>query len=516
MRIKFRVALFLAVLWSSLVASLPVARAADAPPDAAVWSEYSLGEATNLKALVRVKQIASLADSDWLQIEITNNGTAAKIKDFSIEVPAAFGNRSTSSLVSVPTIGVASARPNMRSIGYTIPVGKFNTAEPGVQAARVFGSPPADLSADLPVTARIIFKLVLDDGRTIATPSEGVTIQFTWTSPKGAQLDSLQKELVALLAKTVRGNGPPSPDAVGGAHFSPYLSRTENARLSSLLQMPAVTKAVTLDQALATLKQRELDDSLLEDPYNWFMWMVDAQWPHDPALIAFYRDAIVNRGDGAIMELFSPMPGIWDDSFVELLVKGLEARALRLANPPVPAPARGRPGTTSPPPPHMTYSTEDVFEDGFNVLDRHYAAWAKDESIPPRLSKAVLTAYPSLTGNTSSGAPLGSQTFSNAMMLLGHTHDRAMIAILRPFLSNKTVDGNGVESLKHTPLRVCEMAANAIYALLGEPPPYMGMEPGVGNFPPGPYAEWDEWDQQNAALAQRLDAMPKDEKPPAP
>jgi hypothetical protein len=496
-------AIFLAVVWSGWAKVCPVVRAAETASDGVEWNEYVLGEDNGLKAIARVKQMASLADADWLEIEITNNGTAGKIRDYSLKAPATFGTSSTSDMVYGTNVGIASEKPNMRSIGYTIPAGESMTAAPGLRAARIFGA----TTKDLPVSATLSFSLVLDDGRSVRTPEGGVPITFTWTKPPAARTADLQKELAALLAKTVPEEGTIPAGAGRNKLFSIYLSQAENARLSLLLLMPDVTQVVTLEQALSTLKQCEVDDYLIDrtdGPYGPFMQMVSEQWGHDPALIAFYQEALVSRSSVAIMELCIPMGGVWDDSFIEPLVAGVEARA----QPPAKTTTPGRRRPT----PRPTYGAAIVFDDDLMLLNRHYSSWAKNPSIATRLSNAVLTAYPALTGNGGTDAQLGSQHLSVAMTQLALTHDRAMIAVLRPFLTNETVSELGILSDHNTPLRVSEIAANSIAELLGEPEPYFGSFSNAGVSDPGPNPVWEEWDKKNAELAKHVEALLKDGK----
>ena len=135
-------------------------------------------------------------------------------------------------------------------------------------------------------------------------------------------------------------------------------------------------------------------------------------------------------------------------------------------------------------------------------MDRHYASWNHDASIAPRLSKAVLQFSPAPT-------PGGMYSWADMLAL---THDRGMIAVLRPFLSDKTIDEFTSRSasmpLGRTPMRYSELAANGICRLLGESimfNPYERAAAPAG----GPYPEWVEWDKKIAALQRRLDALGK-------
>ena len=138
-----------------------------------------------------------------------------------------------------------------------------------------------------------------------------------------------QQELCALLAKTspdsVHTNSPTVFQRDGD--FSPYLTQPENERLVKLLRDPEIASVVTREQVLAAIKQRQMDDSWPGFQYNALMDLVNRRWPHDPIMIAFYHEALATRGEAAIMDLFSPLPGIWDDSLLEPVVQVIEKNA---------------------------------------------------------------------------------------------------------------------------------------------------------------------------------------------
>jgi len=147
--------------------------------------------------------------------------------------------------------------------------------------------------------------------------------------PPPAQLEAEQHELCALLAKaspnSLNTNSSVAPRR--DEDFSSYLTRPENDRLVKLLRDPEVAKMVTREQVLAAVKQRQLDDSLPGFQYNALMDLVNQRWPHDAAVIAFYREALATRGEVAIFDLLSPSPGIWDDSLLEPVIHMMEKNA---------------------------------------------------------------------------------------------------------------------------------------------------------------------------------------------
>ncbi len=333
-------------------------------------------------------------------------------------------------------------------------------------------------------------------------------------------LKTEQQELCALLAKT-------SPDSVHtnlpnfsrrGGDFSPYLTQPENDRLVKLLRDPEVAIVVTREQVLAAIKQRQLDDSLPGFQFTALMDLVNRRWPHDATVISFYREALATRGEIAIMDLFSPLPGIWDDSLLEPVIEMIEKNA-STATTVYKAAA----------PKQVSWI---VIENALSVLDRHYSLWATNTTIPPRLSKSVLTIFPSLT-NTSVNPQLKGQMWCNAVWMLSESHDPAMVSVLRPYLEEKDLaDDPGGLGDGITTMRICDKAARAINSLLNlklEFPRsdmllFGGREvlkngtnvilwkshgaAGV-NMWSGTDPVWKEWDKKIAELNQILDALPK-------
>lgn len=100
----------------------------------------------------------------------------------------------------------------------------------------------------------------------------------------------------------------------------------------------------------------------------------------------------------------------------------------------------------------------------------------------------------------------------NAVHMLAGTHDPSMIAVLRPFLKDRVVAGDGRMWLDRTPVRACDQAAIAIASLLGDKHfadgGIMASGAGIRNVRVS-YPKWDEWDQKIAELQKRLDALPK-------
>ena len=337
--------------------------------------------------------------------------------------------------------------------------------------------------------------LVLSGGLIIARADETNT---------NADVKAQQEELSALLMKAAPNTYSPIPPAPrhGEEEFSPYLAPSENKRLLELLRDPAVSKVVTRELALAAIKQRQLDHSLGGFQFDALMDIVNARWRSDPVVIAFYREALETRGDTAVSDLWSPQPGIWDDSLVEPVVRLIERAATNSVK-------------------------EFVIGNALMALDGHYDAWATNASIPPRLSKAVLEDCSNLT-NTLVRPQLG-LGWCNSVQMLAETHDPAMVCSLRPFLKQKDLayDPGGLGD-GFTTMRICDEAAEAINQLLDLKinfrPSDMYLIGGHDVFTNGTTVTiwqeepkdrtwsgydpaWKDWDEKIADMEKRLDAL---------
>jgi hypothetical protein len=425
-----------------------VAAAGQAPSVAAGFHEHVLGDSNGLKVVAWARSEARFGDEDWLQIEIINSGRAATIKAAAVDAPAqSNASFNSSNILSSLTLGIPSGDRAKGPVIYTLPAGRYVTRAPGILA----GTHLRLRATPVDVTMRLALKLSLDDGRSFATSAPS-PIAFRWVPPSPERLDALRRQAVALLERAIPGESQLSP--------------VEAAQMHALLQDLTTAQGVTVELALAALAQRQREGSFR---FSEVTGLVCRRWPNDPKVIGFYRDALVARGAEGLADLASTGACLWDASFVEPVIKILEA---------------ADPG----------YS---VLSNGLMVLDRRYASWSQDSSIPPRLSRSVLNAQPVAMPNG----------MYNWMDLLALAHDRAMIAVLRPFLADRTIDQFTSQSSNMpggvTPMRYSELAANAICRLLAEP---IMFDPWKRAAAPrgGPYPEWAEWDRKIAALQERL------------
>lgn len=323
--------------------------------------------------------------------------------------------------------------------------------------------------------------------------------------------------LVTLMTVVPAESGGAQTEGVTEAIFGPQAAEVLPLSLSpsgpplAPIQVQLSSKeTITLEQSLSAIEAHLQNPTFPSHPAV-PMQAVNERWPQNPLVIAFFLKAIANRSDEAIEDL-RRMPNVWDESFVEPVVKAIESAAMAVLPDELSAfgQTRGAPITIS---------------SGLNLLAMHYPAWSKDTTIAPRLSRAVLTAYPALNARAASesanratqgpkpGWEPSSHNFYHAMMLLVLTSDRAMIAVLRPFLANKEIGAGGGYNSRRVPFRVCDLAANGIFQLLGEELLFPTGEPSAGSAglrnPQSSYPEWSDRDEKIAALEKRLSVLPK-------
>jgi len=423
-----------------------------------------LAENDGLKAIIRIKTPANLAEADWLQIEILNSGPPGRIKQADLQGPSKRAGSSFSSndLYGV-TFGTWTTRNdlNIYSVGNTLPAGRYTTSTPGAFASTHYGLPKSNTDYTMNVT----LKLELEDGRSLTMQKPGVPLSFTWTRPAAGQIQTLQKQAEDLLAKAMIS--------------ATALSASELSVFRTMLMTEETSRTITRDKALAALKQRQIEGT---SRFEEVMALVYSKWNTDPVVVAFYLDALRTRGPEALSDLTRFSVTAWDNSFLEPVVHLIEDSA-------------------STPLKSMT------LVNGVRFLNANYPKWSKDLSVPPRLSRAVREIHFAMENQ--SGSP---GAFYNFMDLLVMTHDRAMIWYLRPYLHDRTIDPFTSRSSSMpsgvTPMRYSELAANAISRLLGEPEIFNSWQRAKVSSP-GPYPEWAEWDRKIAVFQQRLDAMPQ-------
>ncbi len=273
-----------------------------------------------------------------------------------------------------------------------------------------------------------------------------LSVTFLSGQEKVSGVSSVSKEVAGKQAELKQLLGKATPGASVGAapdsvkDFSPHLTERENARLFLLLNDSQATEGLTLNQVLMALKQRQLEGSRGSMKSDVLIKILKERWAREPEVRAFFRDALVERGERAVLDLY--ISKVWDKSLIIPMVEAME---------------KGRS-------PMLTHR-------GILLLNEHHNDWASDLGIPPRLSGAVLATFPAVT-NAAVTASLESVSWevSMALGMLWNSRDPAMIPVLRPYLKTKEVKYEGRVKGQHSNMRVCDGVAAGISRLLGDTP----------------------------------------------
>jgi hypothetical protein len=288
------------------------------------------------------------------------------------------------------------------------------------------------------------------------------TIRLQWLRPDTGQVEDLKRQAAFLVRRVFDTTNP----------LSPVLQ----LKLRTLLGMSEVRASLPIDDALAANRRRQQREQSWE--LSELRGVLFDRWQTDPKVVAFYQEALRERGPAAIDDLSERGDPPWDNSLLDPIVSLLE----RISREPSSRP----------------WEQQATMNRALEYLDRTRTRRQDDPAIASRLGAAVLRVMPA-------PGPVHMSTWTS---MLAMTRDRALIKVLRPYLSDSTVvtsqSSNDIWS-GVTPMRYSELAANAICVLLGEPvmfTPWTAAKAPRG----GPYPEWAEWDKQIAALQKRLDS----------
>jgi hypothetical protein len=295
----------------------------------------------------------------------------------------------------------------------------------------------------------------------------------------------------ALVMMAICG-APPAPAAAQQGDLTPFLRRVaagESLSRPELLRMRQILEArvpVTANETLAAMKERQDRGmfSVTDAESSELLKFARQRWPEDAQVAALFRDWLGSFTPETLADLALRADTPWDDQLVEPTVKIIEDAA-------------GAPSVAS----RASYERYLLVDRGLSLLDRHHESWKNSVAIPSRLTKAALQV-----------APLAPAGFYGTVETLKKTHDRGAVDWLRPFLDDKTLDVFTTESSNMpggvTPMRRCDLAANGILNLLGEPEfadPWNRARAPRG----GPYPEWETWDRKIETLRARLAASLK-------
>jgi len=264
--------------------------------------------------------------------------------------------------------------------------------------------------------------LKLADGTVLSTPEQGIEISFNWLYPNKEGFTAMQERLRYLLQ-------------------NPENYVQHGYVVEALLKVPKVAQSLTVEELLYAIAMRQR-------PWNGrdaLVKFVNQHFSNDPKVTDFYLAAL-KRGDWwAAGDLNKFATDVWDDRFIEPLVKMNEQ-------------AKSNPNQ----------------KNVLSVLSRHYSHWKNDPTVAPRLSAALIKCYSVLRAEVNDLDQQQLIYWETPVKLLGMTRDKSAVEMLRPFLGSKAI----VRTFEHDallprltvpiPARVCDITYNAIMTILDQ------------------------------------------------
>ncbi len=402
---------------------------AQLPADLDAWQTIEIGKRRPLTVRLRVREVATLADRQWLALEFENHSKEAIDGTWlSYRIQASFANGSHGGLGQGNAI-------NFLGEDKFLPPGVRVTAEFPSEHSSMFLQ-PGTIESQL-VEAEITIRGLGAVTPPSATQVHSAEFSFQWMAFDPEQTDALRAELRDRLEQ-------------------PRYSTSAWARTSMLLASPQIAKGLTTEEVFSALVHRAAHSRMGADlERNAILKHVNEHFAANRELAALIIASL--DGDDGLLHLqdLTKTPNLWSDEFIEPLVRLVEDASALLAA-----------GGSIRRDPHRSMVT------ALELL-RTREAPADHPGIATRLSKAVLAAY---------GDHLklpGTVHWKNAADLLSRTGDPAMVAKLAPFLDSSPVD-DPLEQAPHQfnlaggmippPFRVRDQALEAIITLLdGDP-----------------------------------------------
>jgi hypothetical protein len=383
-----------------------------------------------LHAWLIVPSEVAPTDTRWLTIRFVNTGgDLVHVRNASYRIERLDFDLATGQQVSRSSLGSGNTYDLFSFAWHEPRQGPIRISLDAKQVHEVVDGPSEyatvllglDRTTDIRVEAAV--HLSIDFGEAEArTPDTGVRFSFIYRAPDDADFNTMRNELRRLLTE------PPEPE-----NRVPW-------RLHAMLDCPAVTEGI---EPLAFLKSVEHPNGshyLFREPILDFLATTFGQ--HDD-VVQFMLRRLRAKEMLCVRDLLGS-PGIWDPSFIQPLVDI-----------------------------HEDDQTVYGFEDAaLRILHAHRQDWTADESIPGRLSAAVVRRgqiWLAPEADRQSDEVL--RALPSTYELLGMTGDPTVINLIRPGLDDqREVRERGPRYALYAPevlppLRVCDAALDAILTI---------------------------------------------------
>lgn len=255
------------------------------------WGIVDLWNSDVLSARLLFKPSASLADKNWLALELENHTLK----------PLEFGQtwmNLSMTLKEIPSGKV------LTTSGLSGGCGTIKTLPPGRH--RFFGGAFESASANMglpPVTGLCVevhakIDTEITGGNRYQTPEVKPSFTFEWRNPSAAETTGMTQEIRQYLA------------APGDLEKALY-------RMSALFKVPQVQESLTVEDYLPALRVSHDSNTRLLLVPNLF-----ARYSDDPRVLAYYREALQKEPDVVYWD--AATVSVWNEEFLEPLVQGCE------------------------------------------------------------------------------------------------------------------------------------------------------------------------------------------------
>ncbi len=256
------------------------------------WSSVELLSNGVVSARLVFKQSASLADTNWLALELENHTPQPlKLDQIWIDLSGTRVDRSSGKVLSTGG-GPSGTFPSIR----TLQPGLHRFYGDALEYASVnIGLPPA---SGLRVEATVNAAVWVRNGVRYDVPRDKAVFVFEWRYPSAEEIAGMSRELKQHLA----------------AHVD---LRNNLLRMAALFLMAQVRDSLTLEDYLPALKATK------DANVRWLLVpQLFARYSNAPAVLEYYREAFQKNPD----EVYWDAAGntVWNEEFLEPLVRGCE------------------------------------------------------------------------------------------------------------------------------------------------------------------------------------------------
>lgn len=275
------------------------------------WSVVELGRTGDLSIRVRVQRKASIAETEWFVLEFENHGAGPITLHFPrYSAEALRFDPETDQLLltsSLASGGGFDLFPHCWVGSHITPIsiepGVHRISEhPSLSSAVMLGLAPENGRR---IQARMHMTMVVGGSGKFETPAEGVAFGFDWVRPDERGFAAACQQAARLLAQ-------------------PIWRLHQVSYLQALLAIPEVARGLPVADLLAAIERQEGACNAREV----LAQHLDARCPTDAQVLARYRTRLA-AADVRVLDELYVTKRIWDDAFVEPLVKMFEADARR-------------------------------------------------------------------------------------------------------------------------------------------------------------------------------------------